>query len=132
MCLRCVSVRLNLIRTTMRIVNLKTFLAMPKGTVYAKYDEEDWFDELCIKDEMHTVDTWKYQDIVAAIPGDSSDEIMEKLGHAKDMGLELRMNFDDATSIGYASDGQLFAVFSKEDTLKLLDRLQLALKDSRA
>lgn len=49
----------------MRIVNRQQFLAMPAGTVYAKY-EPCSFEDLCIKGDSLPND-WFYQQIVDAI-----------------------------------------------------------------
>jgi len=105
----------------MKIVNLKTFLAMPAGTVYSKF-EPCIFGELCIKEESLSND-WFYQDIADAIDVNDSGEFGEILCRASGTGESIPMNFECLGRDGCFEDGQMFAVFERDDVVALIKRL---------
>ena len=78
----------------MRIVNRTAFLAMPEGTVYAKY-QPCFFGELSIKVGNAGSNDFLLQPIVDAIKCDNSDEFVDFLEAAeKDSSISLEMDFD--------------------------------------
>lgn len=115
----------------MRIVDRKAFLAMPAGTVYAKY-QPSVFEGLCIKgdtlfdSEGKAID-WFYQQIVDSIQAYDSGEWGQLLDESQETGKELEMNFHFEGRDGCFEDDQLFAVWSARDVLKLVDRLRQCL-----
>lgn len=117
----------------MKIVNRTTFLAMPEGTVYAKY-QPSIFEGLCIKgDTISRLDDgvaidWFYQDIGAdAIESHDSGEWGALLEESELTGRELEMDYDMQGRDGCFEDDQLFAVLSKKDVAQLIERLQRCL-----
>jgi hypothetical protein len=107
----------------MRIVNRTTFLAMPAGTVYAKY-EPCCFGELSIKVGNAGSNDFVLQGIVGAIKHDSSEEFLDLLEAAgKDSSISLEMDFDYTERDGLYDADQLFAVWEQEDVKKLIVRL---------
>lgn len=109
----------------MRIVDRKTFLAMPAGTVFAKY-EPCVFGEMLIKGES-LPDDFCYQSIVDAIECTSDRDAMEALFQAEHTGMSIPMDFDCQGRDGCFDQDQLFAVFESADVVKLIERLRQAL-----
>lgn len=115
----------------MKIVNRSTFLAMPPGTVYAKY-EPCIFEEMCIKGETLFHDDgrpfdWFYQQIVDAVDAFDSNEWSDRLERSRLTGESVPMNFDIESRDGCFEDDQLFAVWEPADITALITRLQEAL-----
>ncbi len=107
----------------MKIVNRKTFLAMPPGTVYAKY-VPCVFEELCIKgDTLPNGNDWFYQSIADSIKSSGSDEWAHLLDESEADGRELEMDFATEGRDGCFEDDQLFAIWSKADVAQLIGRL---------
>ncbi len=104
----------------MRVVKREDFLKLPKGTVYTDY-KPHVFGCLCIKGESLKNDWWE-QIIVGSLDHESDylPDIFEALKLGKDVPVELHMESRDACF----DDKQLYAVWSKEDVLKLISRLQ--------
>jgi hypothetical protein len=110
----------------MKIVDRKTFLALPAGTVYAKY-VPSVFEGLCIKGDSLEND-WFYQQIGAdAIDSMDSGDWGAKLDLSEQTGCELAMDFDCQGRDGCFDDDQLFAVFSNLDVEQLIERLRRCL-----
>lgn len=105
----------------MKIVNRATFLAMPEGTVFAKY-EPCVFGELMIKGESLFND-FCYQQIVDAIECAGSGDFADKLFDAQEQGKSLTMDFYCQGRDGCFDDDQLFAVWELENVRGLIHRL---------
>ena len=113
----------------MKIVDLPTFLALPAGTVYAKY-QPCIFEDLAIKDESWPTDWW-YQDLLTPWFETSNDS-----GAWVDT-LDAIARGEPSPPIDYhctARDGrfgkdQLFAVWERDDLERMIGRLQEALAD---
>lgn len=113
----------------MRIVDRATFLALPAGTVYAKY-MPCVFEDLCIKDDTSVgYNDWYYQQIVDAVESESSNDWADKLFDAQENGTSMPMDFDCASRDGLYEDDQLFAVWEPQDVRDLIHRLHRALAD---
>lgn len=114
----------------MRIVDRKTFLALPAGTVFAKY-EPFYFEELTIKG-----DTWKddfqVQAIADAVDCAGSSDFSIQLDMAERTGQSIPMDFYCMGRDGCFNEDQLFAVFEPADLAGLITRLQEALAQSSA
>lgn len=114
----------------MRIVDRATFLAMPKGTVYTKYDSCN-FGDLCVKDETLPGDhDWFYQSTVDAVYAESGVMLLEVLEAARRTGSPVRMDFDVQDRDGLFDQDQMFAVWDPQDVRGLIARLQRALTDA--
>lgn len=110
----------------MKIVDRKTFLALPPNTVYAKY-EPCVFGDLHIKGESwvspHPGDWWEVS-LADAIDFHDSGQFCEDLERARETGCSLRMDFECETRDGLYDEHQLFAVFEPQDVAALIARLQ--------
>ncbi len=121
----------------MRIVDRAAFLAMPAGTVYAKYAQY-WFGELAIKaisrigESAHDCGDWMYQDIAGSVDADSSEDMFDLLDRSHATGRSVPMDFDSLERDGMFDADQLFAVWEPADVQALIGRLQRALADAEA
>jgi len=109
----------------MRIIDRKTFLEQPPGTVYAKY-EPCFFGPLLIKGDSLPND-FGYQQIADAIDCTGSGDFADKLFFAQENGESIPMDFDCQGRDGLFDDDQLFAVFDRVDVEQLIARLKDAL-----
>lgn len=114
----------------MRIVDRKTFLAMPAGTVFAKY-APCYFEALAIKGDTWG-DDFLVQWIADAIECTGSSDFDARLFHAQEFGDSLPMDLNSAGRDGCFDMDQLFAVFESADVVGLIVRLQEALAQSAA
>ena len=108
----------------MKIVNRRDFLSLPENTIFAKY-EPCFFEEILIKCESLEND-FIYQNIVDAIDVNDSGSFSQALTNAE-QGESLFMDFFCESRDGMFDENQLFAVFQKEDVIKLIERLSLCL-----
>lgn len=116
----------------MRIVDRQTFLAMPAGTVFAKY-RACVFGDLMIKGEASAGPDFYCQQIVDSIDALDSHGFVETLTRAERDGAsgpEIAMNFNYEGRDGLFDKGQLFAVWSREDVEGLIERLVRARDDA--
>lgn len=119
----------------MRIVDRETFLTLPAGTVFAKFGnaagdpDHLYFDDVCIKEDTCGAD-FVVQDLTAQFEGwTGSDSHFEELQRmSADTAHESPpLDYDSASRDGLFDKGQRFAVWSVEDTRRLIARLQDAL-----
>ena len=113
----------------MKIVNRKTFLSMPEGTVFSKY-EPCIFGNLMIKGETTKSgnDFWA-QGITGAIKSDSSEERFDILLAKGKTGESIEMDFECEGRDGLYGEEELFAVWEIRDVKALVKRLEEALVD---
>ena len=122
----------------MRVVDRKTFLTMPAGTVYAKIGDTTgdtshyYFGEVRIKDDQRGDSDWYsvgFTDgfTTAHDSGEWADH-MERLYN----GEEVEIDFETVDSDGLYDERQLFAVFSDAEVGALIARLQRARDDASA
>lgn len=110
----------------MRVVNRKTFLTLPPGTIYCKGVR--WaFDGLCIKGDSLEND-WIYLDPAWASAHDSGEatDLLEK-------SLETGASFvgEDAYGRdGCFDDGDIFLIFEQRELLLLRTCINYALERS--
>ncbi len=111
----------------MRIVNRDTFIALPSGTVFSKY-EPCCFGAVKIKGASMVFDgggnDFADQAINDAIECDSSEDFMAKLEDSRQTGKSLAMDFDFQGRDGCYEDDQLFAAWEKKDVVALIERLK--------
>jgi len=106
----------------MRIVNLKEFLYLPAGTVFAKFYPTD-FDPLAIKGENGGNQSYYYQPLleVEGVKGEDSNlTLIKRMEDGQSFNLDLDCEERDE------SYHQLFAVFERKDVLQLMSRLHKA------
>lgn len=114
----------------MKIVNRQTFLAMPAGTLFAKY-APCYFESLEIKgDTLSHSDDYCYQQIADSIAREGSHEFSSKLDDAQNAMTSLAMDFDCQGRDGCFDAGQMFAVWERADVEALIERLGRALRDT--
>jgi hypothetical protein len=104
-----------------KIVDRKTFLALPPETLFSKYEPCVFFD-LLIKGETWGND-FLYQSINDAIESAGSDDFANKLFTVQASGESLPMDFNCQGRDGLFDDDQLFAVWEPADVLALITRL---------
>jgi len=110
----------------MRIVNKDIFLVQPAGTLFSKYSEtRGGIGELMIKSDTWAHGDFLYQDIRDAIENMGSEDWQDKLDDSQHNGTELAMDFDCLGRDGCFEDDQLYAIWSDEDRLALIKRLEM-------
>lgn len=112
----------------MRIVDRATFLALPAGTVYAKW-RAIVMGALCVKgDTLCKGRDWAYQPLEDSLQGDEAVTSLCDL----DQGDEVAVDLDCMSRDGMYDADQRFAVWSPEDVQALILRLEKAASDVRA
>ena len=116
----------------MRIVDRKTFLELPEGTVFAKYDP------CIIREPMVKCDsTPNAGELVDFYYANLTDEVDCSGSCARDgimdlaviEGLPFALDFNSQCRDGMYDADQLFAVWERDDVAGLISRLQTALVD---
>lgn len=103
----------------MRIVDRATFLALPAGTVYAKWTPLE-FGELAIKcGTCESGNDWVYQSL-DMLEGDSPLDSLMDLDAGKEVAVDLEFTDRD----GFYEPDMRFAVWSPEDVQALITRLE--------
>ena len=114
----------------MRIVDRKTFLEMPAGVLFSKY-EPCALDDIEIKgDTVSDIDFYT-QDIAGAVKCNDGNEFLEVLLDAADNGTSFAMDFECECRDGCFDEDQLFAVWDHEDVAGLIARLHKVLESAR-
>jgi hypothetical protein len=108
----------------MKIVDRKTFLALPPETLFSKYGgpESCVIGELLIKGETWTND-FLYQEIVDSVNTDSGGDAYEIIERAEKSGESFAMDFNCLSRDGLFDQDQLFLVWEKADVDALKERL---------
>ena len=116
----------------MRIVDRKTFLALPAGTLYTKY-QPCVFADLCIKRDSCGTDDWFYSALTGCLDVQNSDEfidICEALendptrSHPIDVQVEQRD--------GCYDQDDKFAIYEDADIIKLIAEIALCARGNLA
>ena len=105
----------------MKIVDRKTFLTLPEGTIYSYYVPQI-SNGLMVKQETLS-DDWIYQDLLFEVYGDSSNDVMQLLTQAEEHGTSFRLDLDCGTRDGMFDNEQMFMVYEKEDITRLVNKL---------
>jgi len=113
----------------MRIVDRATFLALPAGTVFAKY-EPHFFAPLSIKAATEGPDFY-VQDLIPEFVGNESEtDWTDTLDAIADGEAAPPLDYELIGLDDLGDTAQLFAVFERRDVEGLIGRLQQALADS--
>lgn len=113
----------------MKIVNRRAFLALPAGTVFAKY-HPCTFWEFSIKTGNSPTNDFYCSAIVSAIESSGCEAFGRKLDAAEHGGVSLPMDFESSGRDGEFNLDQLFAVWEPADVEGLISRLQWALAEA--
>lgn len=113
----------------MKIIDRKTFLTMPAGTVFSKY-QPNVFGTLQIKGETIWNDFF-VQDIAEAIRCSSSDEFFDILDEAQETGVSVQLDFNCEGRDGEFDEDQWFAVWDNNDVAGLIERLSNCLEETK-
>lgn len=122
----------------MRIVDRKEFLALPSGTIYAKFGAQPkdgsylnlTHGEVAIKGDTSAGVDWWVQDLFPWFAESSgSDDYHETLERMLLHGAEAKPDYDCESRDGYFDEDQLFVIWDREDAERLIARLQRALAD---
>lgn len=111
----------------MKIINRETFLALPAGTVYAKF-EPHMFGETCVKGDTVAGVDWYYAGLNSPICTHNDTWADTILFNAMETGCSVSLDFETETRDGLFDQEQLFAVWESVDVRQLISRLQQTLK----
>jgi hypothetical protein len=115
----------------MKIVNLKDFLKLPAGRLFATYAPHSYeFGPLTIKD-----DTWKeghnnffFQELLEV--HNDGRVMIETLDAAVSEGKSFSFDLSEPSRTGECDEGTLFAVYEPADAKQLITRLLTAFGES--
>ena len=113
----------------MKIVDRKTFMSLPAGTVFSKYEPVSLFGTLCVKGDSLSSDFY-YQDITGPVDASSAGECHEVMLAAEVSGESIPLDFHCECRDGLFDYQQMFAVWEATDVLGLIDRLHESMKES--
>lgn len=112
----------------MKIVDRKTFLAMPEETVFAKYATLGNIGEVCIKGGTWKNDFW-YQPLANSADVNDTGEFIDTMCAAEN-GTPFKLDLDCQSRDGLFDADQRFVVWEPEDVKQLVERLQRCVADS--
>jgi len=106
----------------MKIVDRKTFMQLPTGTMFQKYTPEIC-EELCIKDSnLLDIDFWYYCiDGIHAVDGDDDVQVSDMLYQAERDGQSFNSDLRVVSRDGCFDQDQLFLIWEPADVAKLVD-----------
>lgn len=108
----------------MRIVNIDTFIKLPAGIIFAKY-EPFIFGDLMIKGDTYNKDFSSVT--LLEVKASSMDEMIDILESAE-TGSSFKLDLEYYCRDGLFEKDQLFAVYEKEDVEQLLETIYRCLK----
>jgi hypothetical protein len=111
----------------MKILNRKEFLTLDKEVLYTLY-EPCIFTGLFIKNNTLKNDNGENIDffiseIIAPIDCENSGEYTDKCIEAGENHIDLQLDFKSLSRDGMFDEEELYAVYSKKDIKKLIERL---------
>lgn len=109
----------------MKIVKLKEFLALPQGTIFAKYEPRT-IGELQIKGESLDHDDFYCADF-SCIEANDSGELDDRLENMENNGGEYPLQVIEGRDGLYEKD-QLFMVYDNNDVALIIKHLSTLLK----
>jgi len=106
----------------MKIVNIETFLKMPEGTIYTKYQSFGMVNGFYLKGESIGDIDWWYMDLLLSTEAKDSDEFFGLMDKAE-YGKEFPVAYHTHSRDGLYEEEQMFLIYSEEDIKKLVDVL---------
>lgn len=115
----------------MKIVNKKTFMATPAGTVFARYRPVD-FGEICIKgDNVPNSSSDFYCQTLISIDALDIGEVLELTEKSIEEGTSFNLDLHYEGREALYDDKELFAIWEHKDLEQLIDRLKEAFEMSK-
>jgi hypothetical protein len=116
----------------MKIVDRQTFLAMPAGTLFSKW-QPCVFEDVQIKgvtlfNGERAID-FSLQQIADAVASNDSGEWSDIQCASVDCGSSFALDFECESRDGFFDADQMFAIWERADVEGLLARLRLALSE---
>ena len=105
----------------MKIVNRKTFLELPVGTLFSEYEPHVFYG-LFIKTDFCNEDYFE-KELIGNIKCDNSGEFAERLELTRLKGVSIDLDFDVDGRNGCFRNDQLYAIYEKKDIKQLIDML---------
>ncbi len=108
----------------MKVLTRKQFMQTPRETVFS-YFAEISFTDLMIKtsDINDSEIDFDFDDIVGAVESEDSGDFFDKCMEMKS-GASKKMDFNYTGRDGMFDEDQMYAVYEKEDVVKLIERLK--------
>ena len=106
----------------MRIVTRDQFLDMPAGTLFAKYSPCNCSALFCKGLSLGKLD-FEFSEMSMPVDSDDTGEFVDTLCRAASEGSSVELNFDTYFRDSTFDQNQLFAVYERDDLLKLLNKL---------
>jgi hypothetical protein len=108
----------------MKILTRKQFMEMPAGTVFSYY-QPCFFNGLSIKDSSPEkgYPDFSMSDLIGSVEHGNSDEFSTKCDQME-LGESMPVDFEFSGREGLFDDELLYAVYEKEDVIKLINRLR--------
>lgn len=109
----------------MKIVDRQTFLRMPAGTLFAKYEPIN-FEPPAIKGDTIGTNDFAVQ-YLDTIDVDCGDDMIDALERARLTGASVALDLDCEGRDGCFDADQLFAIWEPADVRQLISRLERTL-----
>lgn len=115
----------------MKIVNRKTFLELPSGIVYSRYQSLGSLSSLEVKESSGGVlgNDWVYTNLISSVECNDSGEFSEIMMAAEESGSEFKLDVECGERDGFFEEDELFAVYDRDDLAKLHKRISTVLKN---
>jgi hypothetical protein len=107
----------------MKIVNRKTFLTLPAGTVYLQAFEPWVWEDIKVKgDTLHTEGAGDWVELdLTYFENDGSTQYFDRLDEMKDSGASYPLDLETTGRDGMFEMRSLFMIYERTDVEKLRD-----------
>ncbi|MFA6132514.1 MAG: hypothetical protein WC869_00705 [Phycisphaerae bacterium] len=113
----------------MRLVDRKTFLSLPSGTVYA-YGRPHAYSGWQVKlDTCPNGRDWLFDDLgYGALDNESTGDFVDKMDAMLEKGASFPMEFHQTDRDGCFSEDDLYVIMERADIHQLIERLRECLQ----
>lgn len=117
----------------MKIVDRKTFLAMPAGTVYSKADQPYAWEEMRVKaDTAFVTGTGDWFELcLNDIEADGSDQLFDRWEDMMRNGASYPLDLESIGRDGLYEAHAIFMIYEKNDLVKLRDLFTKLAEDAK-